>query len=317
MDPISMVIGVAGLTGVFTACVDGFNYFADAKSFRKDSQLLINRFELIELRFLAWGYSVGFQAGSEPGISADVHGKIKNSLQSIDTLLKDARKTSEKYLSRDETSTELVSEPTDLSTLFKARLVIREKCKKLAPLYRGFGSIQKGFIWAIHDKDSFEGLLDQLTSFVGNLERLCKLLAKKATREYNTDEVLRSEIISIEEVDALEGIKEAASEFDTTVEDAAIERLAEVTGTTSYEKLDFKDNAETQVGDIVFAGTTYNRNANYRDITAGGKSRTHLGSVFGLKQGDPSPSFSSPVFKKDFLDHLDRDDFPGDIVRKR
>jgi Prion-inhibition and propagation len=58
MEPVSF-IGVAGLVGTFTACVDCFEYIRIGRSLGADYQTAIIKLDLVRLRLTRWGRSVG------------------------------------------------------------------------------------------------------------------------------------------------------------------------------------------------------------------------------------------------------------------
>jgi len=58
-DPVSAILGVLGLAGLLTVCVDCFDYVQDGRSLGKDFAFLDGQFQALHFRFFAWGEAVG------------------------------------------------------------------------------------------------------------------------------------------------------------------------------------------------------------------------------------------------------------------
>ncbi|KAF3939777.1 hypothetical protein ABW19_dt0210340 [Dactylella cylindrospora] len=62
-----LTIGVIGLAGLFSACIDSFDTITLGKSFARDHEVLMVRLEVEKTRLLIWGKSVGLVAKSGTG----------------------------------------------------------------------------------------------------------------------------------------------------------------------------------------------------------------------------------------------------------
>ena len=63
MESAGLAIGIAGLAGLFSACVDVIEKFDAYRDFGIDSRSLSAQFEADKLRFEKWGRAVGFDQG--------------------------------------------------------------------------------------------------------------------------------------------------------------------------------------------------------------------------------------------------------------
>jgi hypothetical protein len=61
MEAAGLVVGVAGLAGLFSSCLDAFNRIQCYQTFRTDSHILDTRFKVAKSRFERWGSSVGIE----------------------------------------------------------------------------------------------------------------------------------------------------------------------------------------------------------------------------------------------------------------
>ncbi|KAI1300647.1 prion-inhibition and propagation, helo domain-containing protein [Xylaria venustula] len=59
MEPAGLAVGVAGLIGIFTACLDIVERWDSYKDFGVESGSLIARFQADKVRFRQWGQRVG------------------------------------------------------------------------------------------------------------------------------------------------------------------------------------------------------------------------------------------------------------------
>ena len=65
MEPASFAVGIVGLAGLFSSCLEAIDRAKDYKSFETDSQALDAQFEADRLRFERWGDSVGLSPGGQ------------------------------------------------------------------------------------------------------------------------------------------------------------------------------------------------------------------------------------------------------------
>lgn len=60
MEPVSLVLGVVGLAGLYTSCLDAFDKARNYKTFRADARELHVQLDVERLRLSQWGQRVGF-----------------------------------------------------------------------------------------------------------------------------------------------------------------------------------------------------------------------------------------------------------------
>jgi hypothetical protein len=59
MEPVGLAIGIVGLAGLFSTCLDALDKFDSYRAFETDLHHLITQFEAEKLRFESWGWAVG------------------------------------------------------------------------------------------------------------------------------------------------------------------------------------------------------------------------------------------------------------------
>lgn len=65
MEPAGLVVGIAGLAGTITSCVECFDYIQLGRNFGADYGKCLLRLDAAKLRMSRWGDSLGF--GPNPG----------------------------------------------------------------------------------------------------------------------------------------------------------------------------------------------------------------------------------------------------------
>ena len=65
MEPVNLVVGITGLVGTFTACVDCFDYTRIGRRLGKDYETSLIKLDVIRLRFTRWGEAVGIGQGDD------------------------------------------------------------------------------------------------------------------------------------------------------------------------------------------------------------------------------------------------------------
>src|ERR1700712_5460660 len=58
-EPVGATLGVLGLAGLFTVCVNCFDYVQSGRAIGKDCALIDNQLSAIRLRLFAWGKTTG------------------------------------------------------------------------------------------------------------------------------------------------------------------------------------------------------------------------------------------------------------------
>src|ERR1700722_18996133 len=59
MEPVSFTVGIVGLAGLFSTCVDCFEYVQLGREFAKDYQTSELKLDILKTRMIRWGASVG------------------------------------------------------------------------------------------------------------------------------------------------------------------------------------------------------------------------------------------------------------------
>ncbi len=225
---LGLVIGVVGLTGAFSVCVDCFDLVQTGRSLSKDHIILSTRLHNHRMRFHAWGSACGLDSSSgydhrleDPGIRED----IIATMQCIVLLFIDGNKLTERYKRSPKPPVQQAGADADQKVAVSSggadADVFRESRRGfLARVSRGnaFSAVR----WALGDKKDFKELLDNLNDLIGALERATAPFPAVAERQRQH---IEWEIETINDVETLEAIAEAQTGDGDIVSSIARSRL--------------------------------------------------------------------------------------------
>jgi Prion-inhibition and propagation len=188
MEPVSFTVGVAGLVGTFTACVDCFEYIRVGRSLGADHQTAIVKLDLARLRLTRWGRSVGIVQGDQDIDEAvavtqlrsklDAPEKdfetVTNTLGQLFNLFKRSAETSNPLSSRIQWGDE-----TENSTLNADIAFLHKRMRDLAIQRQKKSTVLQKTAWALYKKKDFTNLVDQITELTSALVEVAPVKAQQ------------------------------------------------------------------------------------------------------------------------------------------
>ena len=185
MDPVSFGVGVVGLAGLVSTCIEGFHILQSMRSFNRDTEILCTKLDIEKDLLMQWAQQVGLlgRKGVDGRLFSQRTDKvISNTLKEIAILLKEGAEVQKKYgLLRDEWWSEdgrvLKQEPRR-----------REREWIWDGLHSGDddGGRKKigwgrKFVWTVHDKEEFRELIGELGYFIGKLYQMIPSIEQRRT----------------------------------------------------------------------------------------------------------------------------------------
>ena len=183
MEPVSFTIGVVGLVGAFTACVDCFDFIRIGRNFGEDYEMYMVKLDIVRLRFTRWGETTGMTTENEEAAAA----KLKSLLKDPDTEFSLVERTLGQILrlfeSAAETSkllaikTSVMRNTTDRNTSDGPATMrhLHEVLRNLAIRRQKRSSVLQKTSWALYRKREFNTLIGNLTDLVSALVKLTPL----------------------------------------------------------------------------------------------------------------------------------------------
>jgi hypothetical protein len=94
MEAAGLIVGVAGLAGLFSSCLEAANTVQAYLTSGTDSHVVNSRFEAVRVRFERWGPCVGLTRG---GLLEDHHsalddGAVAAAVENLLTIIKTIRR---------------------------------------------------------------------------------------------------------------------------------------------------------------------------------------------------------------------------------
>lgn len=180
-----LVLGAVALASLFNTCVDCFECVQLGRSYVEDYQLACTKICLLKARLSAWGMSLNVEVpGSEhPALrrywteEKDVVGR---SLFGIKEIFDDTSRLTEKYkLTTKHSRTFRSTVAHRLSNVPPAS----EELKSLKLTVTGWSLLRKRTTWAIHDKQKFDSLIEDLRFLIENLEEVTYRIGMSHVKE--------------------------------------------------------------------------------------------------------------------------------------
>lgn len=237
MEPVGLAVGVAGLAGLFSACIDCFNIIQQGRYLGRDYFILETKYMNQRLRLLTWGRACGL-GGPTPGSnsiswSEDIRTAVSETLIRIASLFQDHRALRKRYgLSMDHSASDGTMSATNMLGALTSKLRATGLAVADSPVFtslpgRSFAkrpSVQASFRWAVDDKRKFAELVQHLKDFIDDLEALTVDLNIPQRQR----ELIQAEVEHISDPVELETIEQARMGCADAVADAASLRLFQI-----------------------------------------------------------------------------------------
>jgi len=159
-------------------------------------------------------------------------------LEEIVLLFESVYKTSKRYEKVAEQEDLVLFDEKDMKPIFQG---LHNRMRGLARRRQKDTSLAKKTAWALYDRKNFERMVDQITEFVDDLD---KLFPVEATCRRLAD----IEIEEVEDEPSLTALKDAADGTDKALLDAAVQKIETIAGRNYAKDVKAKDRARVQVG---------------------------------------------------------------------
>ncbi|KAK3294206.1 prion-inhibition and propagation-domain-containing protein [Chaetomium fimeti] len=235
MEPVGLAVGIAGLAGLFTTCIECFNIVQQGRYFGRDYWILEAKYANQRLRLQTWGRACGFtDANNRTNLpwNDDVRLAVEATLQRMAGLFQDHRTLYTRYgLSLAESESGKTSASAILGAFaskLQARASSLVKAHTDAALPWSSSprrpALPTAIRWAVDDKRKFADLVQHLKDFNDDLEALTSELNVR----HRQRDLIREEVGSIIDVEELETIETARMGISDPVADAASLRLCQI-----------------------------------------------------------------------------------------
>ncbi|KAK8110438.1 prion-inhibition and propagation-domain-containing protein [Apiospora kogelbergensis] len=187
-DPLGTTLGVLGVVGVLSVCLQGFDLIQAGCSVGKDFTLLQKEYSSQQFRVHVWARMSGFFDKGGPDRRLDdvrVKAMVQIQLEAIALLLEDASKIVRRYQ---------IAQGTNLITTLGATTNFVEKGLYLDRIKqtKKQAGVLGAFRWALKDRAAFETLLPRLKNRIDSLYFVTEKLHLFEQEKRSTHSRLRS-----------------------------------------------------------------------------------------------------------------------------
>ncbi|OCT45308.1 Heterokaryon incompatibility protein s [Cladophialophora carrionii] len=276
-EAAGLVVGAVSLAGLFTNCVDCFEYVQMGRNFGKNYQRCLLKLDVVKLRLSRWAEAVNnssnsHQAAIDTTRKAQQVGEI---LGEIIELFADAERVSAKYKAKASGDELVVYNPEN--ELEPDILSVHRKMRALALKRQKRSSFTQKAAWALYEEKHFRRLIEDVTTLVDALLELFP-----ATQERQR-QLSAEEAEEMREERRLDALEDATEGVDQLLQNSVQHAIASQSGHTFSENLAM-DNSRVRYGDEHASGVPgAGAGHRYGGNTVQGSSKVHYGNRFGGK----------------------------------
>ena len=179
-ETVGLALGIAGLAGVFNACLEAFSLFHAGQSFARDVEIVLTRLDIEKTLLLHWAERVGLvntrnnHASYDPRLNdSRIHSAIANTLALVLHHLTDSERLRSKYGAIPSLSA--VASPS-IGLVSSSRMRSFARSYKQLQIRMGLRQesvrLSAWVKWAIRAREQFSSLINELRVFVQCLNEL-------------------------------------------------------------------------------------------------------------------------------------------------
>ena len=248
MESAGFVIGVAGLTAVFTTCVDCFEYIQLGRHFGQDYGKCLLQLDVAKLRLCRWGSAIGLGPKTNLKQKISVSDKELMLAQSLLAQIMESFMDAERISDRFKKHASMQNADSEQLLIYHAdsdlgldHQRLHDTMRELAMKRQKATSFGKKAAWALYEKKRFDGMIEDVTHFISELVDLFPA-AKEAQKA-----LCKAEVSAIRETQDLALLHDVACHDD---EFLAAEVMKEIDG-RGHRVTDWKagGNPKMWVGD--------------------------------------------------------------------
>ena len=179
MEPVGFAIGVVGLAGLFSTCMECFDYIQLGRAFGSDYGKCLLRLDAAKVRFSRWGEATGIvpttQAAGQLQLSDQEYRLAESLLRQIHDLFDDSQSACARY----QKHARLSSSTSDALVVYDDQQDLNSQDLKLHSHLRAIAlrrqkstSLDKKARWALYEKKKFDNIISEIAEFADRLVNL-------------------------------------------------------------------------------------------------------------------------------------------------
>jgi len=224
MEVAGLAVGIAGLMGLFSTCIQSYEIFNLGASHGRDYEVLLTKLKVEKVRLISWGEAVGIysttnqQQHCHESLSVPyIHEAVLDILSCIKLTFTDANKLASRYGLVQEIGSDLATNRNFVQTAL-------DRCQRLQGRMKvqqqGVGFVDKT-CWSLADKKRFDILVSDLNSFNNSLRDLIQ------DRKLTMQRLVESGVESLSDIHSLMLVEDATREIHADIcQVASVRRVA-------------------------------------------------------------------------------------------
>ncbi|KAH9901768.1 prion-inhibition and propagation-domain-containing protein [Xylariomycetidae sp. FL2044] len=252
MEPFGAVAGALSVAALFNNCVTCFEYVQLGRHFAQDYERCQLKLDIAKARLSRWGQLVAIH--DDPRFATDRPQDasvqlVQDVLEEIAQLFQNLQGAAKRYTRRRRADQQDSLVPLRTQDMQPVAQRLHSRLATIVSRRQEESSLLQKTAWALYDGKNFEKLVNEIRSFVDELEKLFPVHegARRALVE-----------LEIEEIDdgdsqpaLLAALKECAADVDQTLCETAAKKLEKEYGRRNYARtVEGEENARMQVGDV-------------------------------------------------------------------
>ncbi|KAL6901589.1 prion-inhibition and propagation domain-containing protein [Trichoderma evansii] len=285
----NIATGALSVVVLFNNCVQAFEYIQLGRHFGQDFERYQLKLDVAKTRLGRWGEAVGINRDERFTSTSTTDDAVKDALGILGDIghcFRAAQDKSIRYAGRADKQDLTVCDTSDMNPIFQR---LHNRFKEIARRRQKSTDIIKKTAWALYDGKSFENIVNQILSWIDELEKLFPIQTTTFQR------LAETEIEEVNDEPSLKTLKDAADGVDPALEQALERKVASIEVNNSVRNVTMEDGARFHVGNV-FSETVLQRkmlikdrtNNSIEQVSAKNDARIRVGNVYG------GPGFYNP-----------------------
>lgn len=281
MEVFSTVASALSAAALFNNCVNCFEYIQLGRHFARDFERCQLKLDTAEMRLSRWGQAIGIN--DDPRFTRDQPGEksvqhVQAILEEIDQLFQTLKKASKRYtigaLQED-------LEHLQIQAMNPVARKLHNRLNGIISQRQKGTSLLKKTKWALYEGKNHEKLIEQVTGFVDDLEKLFPVENARRT-------LVEMEIEEVNDEPSLTALQNAATDTDSFLTQAVSERLEMYRSKNYAKSIQSEESSRVRVGNewieeaLRYSSGQSGQTWNEADLVATrGLSAVHIGNSYG------------------------------------
>ena len=305
-EAAGLAVGVLAVAGIFSDCIELFNYISAARLLPRDYELLSTKLEIEKVLLVHWAERLRLLRSDYDWRLDEPHTRevVSRTLANLQFLLSDGKALREKYgLQENHVDPDDIKNDTPLWGRQRLELITSQlEVMKLSPKAKGKGiSTMRRIVWSVHDKEKFEVLIDNLSILVAKLNQLVPDTAALPL------DMVEVDLDATQSCRSLKLLRDASSRIEQRVSDIANKKLTEMCENRVLRSIWFRvmderlESVEVPHPETLHWVFRPPSGVPWDGLSAWLSSGTGIYWVSGKVHGQPSSSLCIPIGLTDLL----------------